>query len=148
MIRVRVDETAYSLVAKGLVRRVVKTLIGQFADIGVLDLSQELSDEGLAFVDVTAFGVLVQFEDFRGHSLDGQRHPPVVGFMSVAKNGKLDLHEPEEILISPRRTDLHGGVDKNLIREVFKELQKRQSISHQDINKKRIQPRSNKHDQT
>ena len=129
MIKVRVDEVAYSKVAKGLVRRVVSSLIDQFADHGVLDLSQELSDDGLDLIYTTAFGVLVQFEDFRGHLLGSQRHPVVVGFMSVPVEKGLGHDEPEEVLISRRRTDLHGGIDDDLIREAFAELREIQQQS-------------------
>lgn len=125
MIEVRVDEAAYSKVARGLVKRVIVSLINQFSDNGVLDLTKELNDEGLNLIYTTAFGVLIQFEDFRGHVLGKQRHPVVVGFMSSPVEGNPDQEEPEEILISRRRTELHGGIDDELIQEIYSELKEK-----------------------
>lgn len=125
MIQVRIDEAAYSSVAKGLVRQVVGSLIEQLVDNGVLSFSQDLDDEGANLVFATAFGVLVKFEDFHGQVSGTQRHPVVVGFMSVPTDQALSMATPEEILISRRRSDLHGGVDDTVIREIFKELQQK-----------------------
>lgn len=131
MSSVRIDEMAYTKVARGLVKRVVTALIDQFADEGLLDLSGSMAQDDLDFVFVIAFRVMVQFEDFAGHTLGADRHPVVVGFLSVPQNTPPGSWGGDEILISPRRTDLHGGLAADLIREVFAEVQDRRNTASQ-----------------
>ena len=119
MIEFTVDEAAYSQVASGLVRRVIASLIEQLADKGVLDLSQTLNDSDLNLVFNTAQDVLVQFEDFRGHCSGEFRHPVVVGFMSVPVDEMMASDTPEILLVSRRRSDLHGKIETDLIRDIF-----------------------------
>ena len=123
MIEFTVDEAAYSEVACGLVRRVIASLIEQLADKSVLDLSGELSERDLSLVFNTVQDILVQFEDFRGHCSGAFRHPVVVGFMRVPIDDMVAADTPEVLLVSRRRADLHGGIENDLIRDVFEEIQ-------------------------
>ncbi len=123
MIDIEIDADTYSKVATGLVHRVLRALIRGLADAGVIDLSQDLRPEDLDMIYTLAFGVLVQFEDLRGHTYDDHRYPAVVGFIRTPAKGKLDLKKPETILISRRRTDLHGAFDHDDICRAFAELQ-------------------------
>jgi hypothetical protein len=124
MIDARIDEDAYPGIAEGLVRRVIRSLIGQFVDHGLIDLGTELPQSGVDLVFDTAFGVFVQFEDTRGHQIGDCLHPAVVGFMNLPVSHPPKPGGTETVIVSRKRTHLHGAVDDALIRGVFAEMRR------------------------
>ena len=119
MISIRIDEQEYAEVSKGLISSVLRGLIRQLVDRDLLDISKPLAEETLDLVWAIAFDVFSRFEDFSGHTLGQNTYPAVVGFITVPVDEPRAPAAREEILLSPNRAHLHGGVEDHLIREAY-----------------------------
>ncbi len=121
MTVIEFDDETYGEIVPGFIRKILRNLIAKLNDIGVVDLKTELTKAEDDLIYDFAAGLLVQFEDMRGHRQGDFRYPAAVGFTVDTLDGK-PAHIPEKLIATHKRTFLHGGLDSALIRDVFDEL--------------------------
>ncbi|WP_085026166.1 hypothetical protein [Ensifer aridi] len=113
-IQVVVDDKVYGPIANAFVRAFVMAIVRILARRGLIDPNNANSNTVDAIFDL-CFSALAAFEDHGGVSVDSNRYVAHCAFAPQPK-------DPDQLVLSFRRTFLHGGIDDGMIKAALDEV--------------------------